>query len=198
MRFPDVPYAACLLFKAFILTRSARLPAFTALWFRDRLPFQYHYVNRFRQDWRVTGLAEDALSINSITRMGSIAFASSEKGIYASRDDFTTWWVIGESSEAEQIAFQEPLKSKRQLHFLKARHDPVSLFHWTWMQPPWPRFPCATFREGRCHALRNNDIFCRNSPDTIVSKWEICSACRRNLYVCCQGAAELLKHSGYR
>ena len=69
--------------------------------------------------WRVTGLAENTLSINSITRMGSIAFASSEKGIYASRDDFTTWWVIGESSEAEQIAFQEPLKKQTAIAFFK-------------------------------------------------------------------------------
>lgn len=69
--------------------------------------------------WRVTGLAENTLSINSITRMGSIAFASSEKGIYASRDDFTTWWMVGESSEAEQIAFQEPLKKQTAIAFFK-------------------------------------------------------------------------------
>jgi hypothetical protein len=55
--------------------------------------------------WRATGLSGIS-GISSITRMGPIAFASSEKGIYASRDNFKTWWVIGESSRCSSGAGQ--------------------------------------------------------------------------------------------
>ena len=55
--------------------------------------------------WRATGLSGIS-GISSITRMGPIAFASSEKGIYASRDNFKTWWVIGESSRCASGAAQ--------------------------------------------------------------------------------------------
>jgi|GEM_PF-2426931 len=55
--------------------------------------------------WRATGLSGIS-GISSIARMGPIAFASSEKGIYASRDNFKTWWVIGESSRCASGAAQ--------------------------------------------------------------------------------------------
>ena len=45
--------------------------------------------------WRATGLAGLANGVSSITRMGSIAFAGTENGVYASRDNFTTWWIAG-------------------------------------------------------------------------------------------------------
>jgi hypothetical protein len=35
--------------------------------------------------------------VSSIMRIGSIAFVGTMKGLYASRDNFSTWWLIGES-----------------------------------------------------------------------------------------------------
>lgn len=56
--------------------------------------------------WRATGLTGIASGISSITRMGPIAFAGAENGVYASRDNFTTWWVAGESSRCTSGARQ--------------------------------------------------------------------------------------------
>lgn len=33
--------------------------------------------------------------VGSIARLGGIAFAGTERGLYASRDDFSTWWLVG-------------------------------------------------------------------------------------------------------
>jgi hypothetical protein len=48
--------------------------------------------------WRETPLTGISSGVRSITRMGSIAFAGTDGGIYASRDDFATWWLVGGSS----------------------------------------------------------------------------------------------------
>ncbi|HMD67601.1 MAG TPA: hypothetical protein VKF42_01895 [Chitinivibrionales bacterium] len=48
--------------------------------------------------WHATGFAPVYQGVRSITRIGSIAFAGTENGIYASRDNFTTRWLLGESS----------------------------------------------------------------------------------------------------
>ena len=69
--------------------------------------------------WRVTGLAENTLSINSITRMGSIVFAGAGNGIYASRDDFKTWWLIGGTSLCTSESGQKNSVSQRPASLLK-------------------------------------------------------------------------------
>jgi hypothetical protein len=57
--------------------------------------------------WQKTGFAPVASGVRSITRMGSIAFAGTEKGIYASRDNFTTYWLLGESASVKKCSLPE-------------------------------------------------------------------------------------------
>lgn len=46
--------------------------------------------------WHATGFPVVAQGVRSFTRIGPIAFAGTVNGIYASRDNFTTWWLLGE------------------------------------------------------------------------------------------------------
>jgi hypothetical protein len=57
--------------------------------------------------WRETAFAPVASGVSSITRMGSIAFAGTEKGIYASRDNFATYWLLGESASVKKCGLPE-------------------------------------------------------------------------------------------
>jgi photosystem II stability/assembly factor-like uncharacterized protein len=52
--------------------------------------------------WRATNFAPLGQGVRSITRIGSIAFAGTIDGIYASRDNFTTWWKLGEPSSVKK------------------------------------------------------------------------------------------------
>ena len=52
--------------------------------------------------WRATNFAPVDGGVRSITRIGSIAFAGTLNGIYASRDNFATWWLLGESSAVKK------------------------------------------------------------------------------------------------
>lgn len=69
--------------------------------------------------WRATGLTGIASGISSITRMGSIAFVGAENGVYASRDNYTTWWVAGESSRCTSGAWQINGVSEKPALFLQ-------------------------------------------------------------------------------
>lgn len=52
--------------------------------------------------WHATGFPVVDQGVRSFTRIGSIAFAGTINGIYASRDNFTTWWLLGESSSVKK------------------------------------------------------------------------------------------------
>jgi hypothetical protein len=54
--------------------------------------------------WRATGFAPVDQGVRSITRIGSIAFVGTLGGIYASRDNFATWWLLGESLSVKKPA----------------------------------------------------------------------------------------------
>lgn len=61
--------------------------------------------------WHATGFAPVDQGVRSITRIGSIAFAGTTNGIYASRDNFATWWLLGESSSVKKPGLSVPCKS---------------------------------------------------------------------------------------
>jgi hypothetical protein len=52
--------------------------------------------------WRATGFPVVSQGVRSFTRIGPIAFAGTIDGIYASRDNFTTWWKLGGSSSVKR------------------------------------------------------------------------------------------------
>jgi len=43
--------------------------------------------------WKETNFS--GIAVRSLTRIGAITFAATDTGLYASRDDFSTWWVVG-------------------------------------------------------------------------------------------------------